>query len=632
MARPEPEAAGAKADAANAEANAEQALEAGEGGEAGAEGGDAATSADVPQLDAAITAKLDTAVEDIAPVIPEFEALKGISDEQFAAITGSAEHRTAFCASPPDIEQGRGGQVFEALTENFLGSMTQSATDQFIDGVVWDNVGKLCDMGMSALTKGRLGTPFVGQVIALAQTPPWTGAAWGFGEGGPFNSFASGFGNLDRIGDAWGNAEDFGDHLALLCAGAAELVAMLRDLISGIRQVLSTLSSLCYVVGGILIIVGIALLWLAGVGAPLVSAGGWLTRMGGILSRINTVLGPAVMVLSGLATLLSTIAALTVPSELYAQQLQAVGEDAGGFGTAVGNKLGDTAAEMTNEAIASRFESRTSPPGNTEGDGSEGERLADNIDTSNQADLDRMATDAQDALNRDRGDAGREPEGTPSPTPTDGPARAPDGDDTTRAADGDDPARAQDGDDTPSRGRVRSFLDKIPMINRSVQGVEDGINDMRGAFSDPARFAQEGLSPQARAYVDGQMSERIQALDGQARTLQARVDELTADPTADPMEIGRVQHELNQTRDRVVQAAQEGDVDTNISAMEDREQTEKGIQDEIKVKKPGHLVERDVQKAKVVENSAAFTSEYAQMEAWRADYQAKREAVEAEYS
>jgi hypothetical protein len=81
-----------------------------------------------------------------------------------------------------------------------------------------------------------------------------------------------------------------------------------------------------------------------------------------------------------------------------------------------------------------------------------------------------------------------------------------------------------------------------------------------------------------------------------------------------------------------LQTAQEGDVDTNISAMEDREQTEKGIQDEIKVKKAGHLVERDVQKAKVVEKSAAFTSEFAQMEAWRADYQAKREAVEAEYS
>lgn len=583
MARPEPEAAGAKAEAANAEANADQALEAGQGGEAGAEGGDAATSADVPQLDAAITAQLDTAVGDIAPVIPEFEALKGISDEQFAAITGSAEHRTAFCASPPDIEQGRGGQVFEALTENFLGSMTQSATDQFVDGVVWDNVGKLGDMGMSALTKGRLGTPFVGQVIALAQTPPWTGAAWGFGEGGPFNSFASGFGNLDRIGDAWGNAEDFGDHLALLCAGAAELVAMLRDLITGIRQVLSTLSSLCYVVGGILIIVGIALLWLAGVGAPLVSAGGWLTRMGGILSRINTVLGPAVMVLSGLATLLSTIAALTVPSELYAQQLQAVGEDAGGFGGAVGNKLGDTAAEMTNDAIASRFESRTSPPGNTEGDGSEGERLADNIDTSNQADLDRMATDAQDALSRDRGDAGLEP---------DGPARAPDGDDTTRAADGDDPARAQDGDDTPSRGRVRSFLDKIPMINRSVQGVEDGINDMRGAFSDPARFAQEGLSPQARAYVDGQMSERIQALDGQARTLQARVDELTADPTADPMEIGRVQNELSQTRDRVVQAA--ATLTLQREVVQGVEGTERTVQAVGDGEQDVRVIERDV--------------------------------------
>ncbi len=621
MARPEPEAAAAKADAATAAANKDQAVEdggeSGEGVEAGEGGGAGGEAAALP---AAIAALLDQDVEEVAPEIGAFTNFQTITDEQFDLISQAVDHQTNLSSNPPDFEEGRGAQVFEALTENFLGSMVSGATDQFIDGMVWDNIGKLGDMGMSALTKGKLGTPFVGQVIALAQTPPWTAGAWGFGEGSPFASAGQAIGNLGHLGSAFSEAEDLGDQLAILCAMAAELVGFLRDFIKGIRQILSTLSSLCYVVGGILIIVGIALLWLAGVGAPLVSAGGWLTRMGGVLSRINTVLGPAVIVLSGLATLLSTIAALTVPSDLYAQQLQGVGEDAGAFGEVVGAKVGDSLAEQANSAIASRFETRTSPPAGQEPDAGEGAELADRVNTQNQADLDRIADGAQRALNDDTGD------NMPMPSdqaaiPRDGGGdddgstpRPQDGDDTTRAADGDDSTRAQDGDDgaAPQRSRLMNAVMKpLDMMGTSIRGVRDGISDINRGFSDPARFAQEGLSPSARAYVDGQMSQRIEDLNTRATNLADQVRALESDPNADPMEVARLQTQLNSTRQDIVDSHRRiSDLRETVRGVEDTEQrlnrAEDGEQDQRVIQRELDAANKEVDEARqVVRNAEA---------------------------
>jgi len=87
---------------------------------------------------------------------------------------------------------------------------------------------------------------------------------------------------------------------------------------------------------------------------------------------------------------------------------------------------------------------------------------------------------------------------------------------------------------------------------------------------------------------------------------------------------------LNQATE--LQSAQSTDLDSNITAMEDREQVELGIQDEIKVKKATHLDERNRQRGIVEENANAFTSEFAQMEAWRQEYNSKKEALDAEYS
>jgi hypothetical protein len=578
-ARPEPEATAAKQLANEAETDAEeveneQSSEEGSG-EAGGDSG-----AEVAAIDPALAALLGASVEDIAPVIPEFETFKAISDEQFHAITSATEHRAAFSASPPDIEQGRGAQVFEALAENLLGGLTSSFTDNFVDGMVWDNVGKLGDLGINALAKGRLGTPFIGPAIALATTPPWTADAWGFGKGGPFNSLGDGWNNLGNTLEAFNSAESVGDYLGLFCAVLADVFGMLRDLITGIRAIISTLSSLCYVVGGILIIVGIALLWLAGVGAPLITAGGWLTRMGGILGRINTVLGPVVMLLSGLTTVFRTIAALMVPSDLYAQQLQGVGQDAGTFGSAVGAKLGDSAADMTNAAIATRFESRTSNPGSTPGEGGDGERLADTIDTRNQADLDRIATQARDSLDADTGSQGADPTRTTGQPDDGGTTRTPDAD----SSGGDS--------DAPSRSRLRRVVDAIPMLNRSVQGVADGLSDMKRGFTDPARFAQEGLSPQARAYVDGAMSDRIQTLDGRARQLQSQVDAIMNDPDSDASQLGSLQNELNTTRQNILDM--HADITRQRDIIQGVEQTEGTLRNSADSDQDLRVIQREV--------------------------------------
>ncbi len=570
MARPEPEAAAARQEAANAEgeaANAER--EANASGEAGGDAAGGAGGAEVGAVDPALAQYLGASVEEVAPAIPSFDTLRTVTDGQFAAITDATEHRAAFCASPPDIEQGRGGQVMEALFENLIGSGSAAFTDQLVDGLIWDNVGKLGDLAVSGLTKGKLGTPFVGPIIQLAQNPPWTAGAWGFGEGGPFTNLAQGWDNLGNTLDAFNSAESAGDYIGIFCALLADIFGMLRDLIDGICTVLSTLSALCYVVGGILIIVGIALLWLAGVGAPLVSAGGWLTRMGGILGRINTVLEPVVILLSGLTMVFRTIAALLVPSDLYAQQLQGVGEDASNFGEKGGAKLGDMAAERANEAIAAPFQSRTSDPGDTDSaQGSEGEALAGDIDTTNQADLDRVADEAQTALDDEARAMGED-----VPTPDDD---TPAQDDDTPAQDDDDTRQQDDDPDADGTNRpnlLRRIADRIPVVNTAVQGVQDGWNDAKQGFSDPARFAQEGLNPQLRAYVDGQMSERITTLADRARDLRSQIDAINNDPDGDLMQAASLQADLNATNQRIVDL--HGDITRQRDLIQDIERQER---------------------------------------------------------
>ncbi len=579
-ATPEPEAAGAKAEAKDAESNAQDATrDANQGGEEGGDGVGGGTGADVAPVDPSIAAFLGSSVEDVAPTIGEFESFRSITDENFAAITDATTHRTAFCANPPDIEQGRGGQVMEALFENLIGSGVSSFTDQLVDGLVWDNVGKLGDMAVQGLTKGKLGTPFVGPIIQLAQNPPWTAGAWGFGEGGPFTSLGEGWDNLGNTLEGFNSAESAGDYLGLFCAVAADLFGMLRDLIDGICTVLSTLSALCYVVGGILIIVGIALLWLAGVGAPLVSAGGWLTRMGGILGRVNTVLEPVVIMLSGLVMVLRALAALMVPSDLYAQQLQGVGEDASTFGEKGGAKLGDMAAEATNEAIADAVSPRPRDGGTGDGEtAGDGEDLSAQVEDSNQSELERVVQEAQEGLGDD--DAPAPAEDTPA-ADEDGatPEDAAPAEDETRP---DEDTPAEDGDGNSTASRVLSVLGKLTGVSNAVQGIQDGWNDAKQGFSDPARFAQEGLNPQLRAYVDGEMSDRILQLDAKAAEIQDQIRAIEdgTDTDSNMYDEERLHQELRVTREKIVSL--HGDLTTQrdlIADIENQEQAALGEED-----------------------------------------------------
>ncbi|MEY3211777.1 MAG: hypothetical protein RIT28_2258, partial [Pseudomonadota bacterium] len=75
-------------------------------------------------------------------------------------------------------------------------------------------------------------------------------------------------------------------------------------------------------------------------------------------------------------------------------------------------------------------------------------------------------------------------------------------------------------------------------------------------------------------------------------------------------------------------ATQEQHVTTSITTLEQKHQEEQAILAEIKNQKAAALVRQEQHRAVVEENASGFVSEFNQMEAWRADYQAKRAAVE----
>jgi hypothetical protein len=75
-------------------------------------------------------------------------------------------------------------------------------------------------------------------------------------------------------------------------------------------------------------------------------------------------------------------------------------------------------------------------------------------------------------------------------------------------------------------------------------------------------------------------------------------------------------------------ATQEQHVTTSITSLEQKHLEEQAILAEIKNQKAAALVRQEQHRAVVEENASGFLNEFNQMEAWRADYQAKRAAVE----
>jgi hypothetical protein len=346
----------------------------------------------------AIAAQLDASVNQKADPLAAFDAMPG--DEQLDGLLSSVNKYKGFAQNAESPALSRTKQISEALFENFASSFATSFVDQGIDTLVWDTIGKAGDKALSALTKGKLSTPFIGPAIGLGKNfyDSWdskkslgenmlAGTKASFG----VDKFGASFESFGKIGETLDNlahANNAGDVIGILCAAAADFFQGMRDFLDGLASVCSTLSALCYIVGGILILVGIATAWL-GWGAGLISAGGWLVRIGGILARINTALGMIVTFLSGVVLFFRTIAAFLVPADLYASQLKGVGDAAGNFGEKAGAKVGDMAAND----LKNRASNKDSPPASKPNDqdntgdqagGATAKKVDDGIDKKNK--------------------------------------------------------------------------------------------------------------------------------------------------------------------------------------------------------------------------------------------------------
>lgn len=498
-AKPEPESGAAHNDAAQADANAENAENAiEEGVEEGEEGVDPNAppgGEGVSRDDPAIEAFMGASVEDEAPPVTAFDNMKAISDGQLDQILCAVHHQQNFAQNAPSIRSGRTSQITETLLENFGGSFVQGFIDQGIDALVWDNIGWGADQLLKLGSGGKLSNPMIGPLIGLIQNPPWTAAAWG---GDSFTSMTENWGRMGDTWDALMNAEGL-DAVGVFCALVADFFGGLRDLIAGLQAICGTLSALCYVVGGILIIVGLALVWLAGIGAPLITAGGWLCRAGQLLGRVNSILGLAVLALSGITTVFRTAAAFMVPADMYAQQLELVGADAGTFGEKAGAKVADTAAEGLNNKVRGPIEQRvndriaSSPPSS----GGEGAGESERIRDAQEQDAQRLQDEAEDASQRVRDEEERR----------------------RQEAEEEEGQRRNQGDDDPQRSRLRRFIDRVPILGRTLNDLGAVWTDFREICANPGRAGREALSPQVWQAVEGRTNEKL-------RDTQTRIQEL----------------------------------------------------------------------------------------------------------
>jgi hypothetical protein len=403
-AKPDPAAGQAKSDMRKAKSGAEEGKnvkpkgekdkggKAGNGKTQGAGGGPGA--GDMAALEAA-------AVEQTAPTLAGVEQLKGVTDDQLAALVEQRNHQAGLAAGVASgaTEYGRTEQILGELGKGLLGGALKGVTDGIADTLLQEVVGGLVDKGLSVVSKGAFKAPFVGPLIGLIQNNPlsddyWTGL-FGTKEGSE-GKFIKGFKGFKSAFD-WSQFQGKTglDFVGVLCAKLADLFGGLKELIDGVAQLLGTLSAVAYVAGGILLAIGLALVWLAGIGAPLITAGGWLINAGNILGRISAGLGLVSLALGTMTLVFRTAAAFMVPAEMYAEQLVGVGESSNAFGEAVGGKMVDKTAD----SIKARVEARkNSTPG-------EAERQAGDGEATGKADgegANAAIKDANDQIARDK--------------------------------------------------------------------------------------------------------------------------------------------------------------------------------------------------------------------------------------
>lgn len=525
-AQPEPEASAARQDLSEAEENTEPEQSEVESTEESTEGGEtAAEGLEAESISPELQARLGDSVPDQAPEISSFEEMSAISDDQLDAITEQLDHQVSLGEQHGSMGWDRAGQIFEAFGENFGGGFVQSFVDQGIDALVWDNLGWVADQGLKLATRGRLGTPMIGPLIGLVRNPPWTAEAWGLGED---SKWESGLEHFSDISETWSHMEDAEgiDKVGVFCAAAADLLEGIRDIVDMLATISGTLSALCYVVGGILILVGLALCWIPGM-ATLISVGGWLTRAGSILGRVSSVLGFIALALSALAAVFRTAAAFMVPAEMYAEQLEGVGDAAGEFGNKAGGKAADTLADGVGDRTRRRIEGRVDANIARRQSGADASSDTDTVRDLNEESSQRVE-DANEELRRLEDQAGQDGNGT----------RNPDEESSDRPRDTDEESDTRNRPDDDTRTRARRVLDTcLAPFKRRVDEIVSIKNDIGRAVTDARNFSQEGLPPAVRRELDSRIDE--------ARTRIEEANELLRDRDGD-MDSDQA-HEVNQS-------------------------------------------------------------------------------------
>lgn len=229
---------------------------------------------------------------------------------------------------------GRGAVIFQEVGSQFLGGAAKGFIGGFQDAAL-DTVGEFGDKALTGLSKGKLPpkVSYVGSAVSLYQSGLLTGDFKKFGDTQKQaidkigKSATSGMEMWSKAGEASGV-----DAFGLYCASIADWLQAAIDTIDMVANLLGTLSAICYVVGGVMILCGLALLWLAGAGAPLVSAGTWLVRAGNTIGKIKDVLDKITAILKPIRTVLRVIAAFTVPADVFAEQVGALGDTAEAYG------------------------------------------------------------------------------------------------------------------------------------------------------------------------------------------------------------------------------------------------------------------------------------------------------------
>ncbi len=488
-----------------------------------------------------------------------FDLVAGEVGHQETFVNGlQADAGTDFSSKMSGRWEDIGNEIYRGVVGGFL----QGASDQFLDTLVWDSLGKVGDLGVAALSRGRLGTqefPVVGPAITLVQN----GLMGDILSGDPFGGqYAQGLAeqwggigdtasNLSDKVDMLGSAEGT-DYAGLLISIAADGVTIGRDALDLLVNVLSTASAVCYVVGAICVVFGLALSW-CGMGW-LVTVGTWLFRIGRILGRIVDVLEPIVRLLSALAFLLRTASAFLVPADIYAQELGAVGEASDNFGT----KFGEYAGEQTGEAAqdwvggairpsapdsgtpdaAAQAEGQPAGEGTVEAAEGTLDSTADNVttelDNASEAKADAVAEiDASEAAASDEGtatpteDTATPPDDTAEPTPDEGtapdqdPDRTPDND----APDGDGNSPADQ-----SRKTFRDVLIGSIFPNRQARAE---LMDELSTFKEQMRADFDPQTQRSRlAEIVAEFDQARQDVD----RLQGALNDLMADSSGGPAE------------------------------------------------------------------------------------------------